>query len=309
MTSISLVEHREFYRTKLKSFENKNVYSIFKEFSPILAERNFFQHLKTNESLDYIDFLNQIRALAMHPTGLGLALSAMPEVNLCGNILVISNKVEILNQLCDGRKIISMAVSEKGWKGRLKNMKTTFLENNTERVLVGSKGFATNGRNPDYYLILAKIQLTYEAYLLPFNTVGLEINPFDLNYAREATHAEIHFHQIPESKLIKLDMQYNEYAKTLRILEMFSFQFILLGFIDRIRNEKSMTIELKQTIVNFENEIQAIIDRLKNQSRFTLNSKDLKWGSTVVETLQNHLPEIKNYSEWELFKILLPKEE
>lgn len=309
MIYISLEEHREFYFTKFKSFENKNIYSTFKEFSPILAERRFFQHLKTNEALEYIDFLNQIRALAMHPIGLGVALSAMPEVNLCGNILGISNKIEFLNQLCDGNKIFSMAVSEKGWKGRLKNMKTTFLEINNERVLVGSKGFATNGRNPDYYLIVAKIQLNYEAFLLPLNTAGLEINPFDLNYAREATHAEIHFHQIPESKLIKLDIQYNEHAKSLRILEMFSFQIILLGFIDRIRKEKSIPSELNLLIENFENEITAIIDRLKNQSRFTLNSKDLKWASLLVEPLQNYLPEIKNYSEWELFKILLPTED
>lgn len=306
MSLENLESHRKYYQTKLKSFENTHVYSRFQNFSPILAERKFFVHLKSNLAKDYIDFLTQIRALSIDKVGLGIALSAMPEVNLCGNMLAIAKQEIFLDQLCDGNKIFSMAVSEKGWQGRIKNIKTSFIETDSGRVLVGSKGFATNGRNPDYYLIVTKDNLIYNSYLVPLNTAGLEVNPFDLNYAQEATHAEIIFHEIPESKLIKLEIDYRKHAKSLRLLEIFSLQFILLGFIDRIRIELKIPHELEQAFQIFENEINLITDKLHDSSRFDINSQDLKWGVSVLESLQIYLDNVINYPEWNLFKILLP---
>jgi hypothetical protein len=298
---------RDEYQRDFSYLSRIDIYQRFREYSPILAQKNVFFHLEKDSFELYVNFLEHLRALSYSSIGLGIALGLMPEINFCGNILYLAQKKDSFHELISGSKIFSFAASEKGWKGRIKNIRTNLLSIDGNFLLNGEKGFATNGRCPDYFIVLAQYPPNFSAILLPADSPGLEIRPFDLSYAKEATHSELTFNNIFLKSEQILDFDYKMHGKSLQYLEIFSLQMILLGFLDMIKKQESLSSKLQNSILEFEFNIDKVLEKVQYEGRFSLNLNDISLGLNVVNYLYAEMDSIltTNYSNWELFKILL----
>jgi hypothetical protein len=298
---------REEYESELSALSGIDIYLRFREYSPTLAQKKIFSHLENNSFEQYVKFLEHLRALSYSSLGIGIALGLMPEINLCGNILYLAQKKDSFHELISGSKIFSFAASEKGWKGRIKNIKTNLQSIDGKILLNGEKGFVTNGRNPDYYLVLAQYPPNFSVILLPSDAPGLGISPFDLSYAKEATHSELTFNNITLKSEQILDLNYKMHGKSLQYLEIFSLQIIFLGFLDMLKSQESLSSELHNSILEFESNIDKVLEKVQDEGRFFLNLTDISLGLNVVNLLFIEMEPIlsSKYPNWELFKNLL----
>lgn len=312
-------------------------YSKFRRFLPYLSEAGFFRHLERitdseqghiseNKNSDfYKQFIEILQWLGEHPLGFGLGLAGMIQANIAGNLLRISQQTENLEELISGNKIFSAAISEKGWKGRLKNTQTRLEDFNQGTniqadestliyVLNGEKNFASNGRSADYYLVACKnetsqyVEDPYLLLMIPSSAPDLKIEPFDLESSLEATHASIYFENLTITSDQVLPIEYVKHGRYLPNWERFCFHFLFLGLAKRIQNE--LGIEgLLDEIMNLEKILQLRMEEILAGDISSTRIQDSVLGRCLLEKTLLHLADKKlQYPDLALFeKLLLPR--
>lgn len=128
-----------------------------------------------------------------------------------------------------------MGVSETGWKGRISNILTNYRIENERIILNLSKSFLTNGANCSGFLIVAKSPSeTFDIIYLPRDSEGLNLEIFDLEYAKEATHCRLKGNDLslPLKNLIFLN--YQNFAPDIHLSEMLSASALFCGYVDLI---------------------------------------------------------------------------
>ncbi|XDD48634.1 acyl-CoA dehydrogenase [Leptospira sp. WS92.C1] len=226
---------------------------VFRNSLPYLVKEGYFEAIGGGS---FFEFHKKIFALGSYPRGIGIGIALMAQTNVAGRILKFvsdgflnesetdktfqkENTIlfikEIMEGVRSGKNIISMGVSEPGWKGRISNIVTEYkLENGTIHLSL-NKSFLTNGANCNGFLIVAKSpQESYDVIYIPLDTPGLEIENFDLDYAKEATHCRLKGTDLtfPERNLIFLN--YENFAPEIHLSEMLSASALFCGYVDLI---------------------------------------------------------------------------
>lgn len=296
--------------SSLEELDGSIVYSKFRKFLPTLSENGFFTHLIENRETHFSRYRDILVYLGSHPnpSSIGLGMAGLAMANLSGNLLRLAGREKELRDLITGNSIFSFAVSEKGWKGKLSGIKTTIskpdskdedavdivdaekVRESDQFLLNGKKGFATNGRQADSFLVLAKnpdSETGYSLVLIPKATAGLEIKPFDLDGLKEATHAELNFQDVKIQKEHFLTLDYKTHGKYLPIWELFSLQFLMLGLFQKIKKDKDVSKEhgknLENIIEDWENQLELKFRSLIEEGISSLRLRDSKTGIPVLE--------------------------
>ena len=235
--------------------KDHNEEDIYKEALPLLIKEGFLSVIKTQT--DYRDFHSKLLTLAKLPHGIGLGVSLMAQVNIAGKVLQIAAELEIsiagqiLNDLVEGKLIVSLGVSEPDWKGRLSNLKSTLTPQTSGKYLLnGEKSFFTNGYHSDFFLVVVKLDKNYKVLILNKNKPGLNITKFTLPFAVEATHCKIQFQDVEIDSSEILDFDYSKYAENLRLSEMLSLSAVFSGYalstLEKIRTNETLIRILKE---------------------------------------------------------------
>lgn len=233
---------------------NSDIENYYSELLPFLSEANLFQPLVGGS---FQDFHEKLIRLSSHKHGVGLSVGVMAQINIAGELLKLSaqngdhNSKEILEQITNGKHVVSMGVSEPGWKGRLSNIKSCIkLQGNNYKLNV-EKSFLTNGMHAHTFLVVVKTdeKNDYKIVLLPRNTEGLNITKFTLPFAKEATHCKIKCEDLEIDAKNILDVSYKDNAENLRLSEMLSMAAVFIGFgcylLERIKENKELLEDLK----------------------------------------------------------------
>jgi hypothetical protein len=210
--------------------------SFYRIFKPLLLEKGIFPSaaaLKKDPS-HYFQFQASLQSIAALPFGLNLALAFMVEVNVAGGILLHGNteKAEkLLNEITSSHFILATGVSEPGWEGSLKKIKSILTE---DRKLTGTKSFITNGGSADAILWIVPYQGTYCAFLvdLKTNQNHLTQERIFVPFLKAVSHLKLTSANYP---LDNQDLVLSDYQKIgieLRLKEMFSLVTLLLGCIE-----------------------------------------------------------------------------
>lgn len=277
--------------------ENYNREEIYKDILPILVEEKFLDVIIGK--ISFVEFHNKLMELAKLPHGIGIGVSLMAQVNIAGKVLKLSSDKEnslttsLLNDLIAGKKIVSLGVSEPGWKGRLSNLKSTLTPTEDGKYLLnGEKSFFTNGYHSSHYLVVVKFEETYKVLLLDKNKSGLTITKFTLPFAVEATHCKILFQDVPIEKSEIIDFNYSDYAENLRLSEMLSLAAVFVGYalstLEKIKENEELVYILKQDEEKQKKllRIKILLDLLKSR---ILEISDLKDRILDIE-LKNYFP-------------------
>ncbi len=302
--------------------ESYNKEEIYKEALPLLVEEKFLDVLARKNT--YKEFHKKLFELAKLPHGIGLGVSLMAQVNIAGTVLQVTAKSELaveklLNDLVEGKQIVSLGVSEPDWKGRLSNLKSTLiLQANGKYLLNGEKSFFTNGYHSNYYMVVVKLDQNYKVLLLDKKKPGLLITKFTLPFAVEATHCKIQFQDVEVDNTEILDFDYSKFAENLRLSEMLSLSAVFCGYaqgtLEKIKlNSKLVDIltedETKQkkllrckTLLDlFQARILEISDEKDNNSDLELKEYFPYGTELVSEEFYTTLTEIFPKEEIEIY--------
>jgi hypothetical protein len=301
---------------ELQKLNGSILYGRFRAILPVFSKIGMFVHIREfndNNLQLYVDILRYLGGHE-HESAYGLGLASMVQTNLPGNILRIEGRMKALEDLVSGRQIFSFAVSEKGWRGRLSNTKTNLSLNSENKfILSGEKGFATNGRQADVYLVVARTfdPEEYKIIFLPRNTAGLEIEPFDLDESKEATHAIIRFKDIAIPKDNILNLNYKEHARYLPYWERFCFHLLLSGLAIRILSEdkhpdlSSHRQELTSELGSMDEKISQKLKMVVSSGIHILKLKDSIIGQEFINKLLQLEGISSIYPELKLFERLI----
>jgi len=221
-----------FLETEAKRDSESELYSQVLKF---LVQEGFLEVIDTE---DCFDFHSKIFQLAGLKHGVGLSVALIAQVNMVAGLLKLNKKnypqttEYFLKQIQQGESTIAFGVSEKNWKGQIKNLNTKLEYKEGKNFLTGSKSFLTNGTHSKYFLILAKDSQDYSLVILPSSSVKLY--PFQLDFAKEATHASIEFTEVEVNPNWIFKCNYLKFAERLRISEIFSLNYVFNGYIQSI---------------------------------------------------------------------------
>lgn len=237
----------------LSSIPPNEYRNVFKDSFPYLIEEGYLEALAGGS---FEMFHQKIYQLGSYPRGIGLGIAVMAQTNVAGRILkfvsdgflnentihkilpkeeVIQIGTKLLNDVSSGKNIVSMGVSETGWKGRISNILTNYRIENERIILSLSKSFLTNGANCSGFLIVARSTSdTFDVIYLPRDSHGLDLEIFDLEYAKEATHCRLKGNDLslPLKNLIFLN--YQNFAPEIHLSEMLSASALFCGYVDLI---------------------------------------------------------------------------
>jgi hypothetical protein len=275
--------------------------SIFRDLS---GSEN--RKLASQRRLEWLNYYRCLDSLGKTSLGFGIGMGSMAMANLVGSILRFTESSKELDDLTRGEKIFSIAISEPGWKGKITNIQTSLQKNrgdqrnNSESFLFGTKGFATNGRVADCFLVLAKEEESFsegenfggQSFLLVRiypDDPGLRLEPFDLDYAQEATHAKLFFDHIPVPENRFLRFPYKDHAKSLQYLEGFSFQILFLSRIREIGSRDSSVLfqnqEWTEILKEYSKVLREGLEVLVTRGITGLGLRDLRKGKPLIEYL------------------------
>jgi hypothetical protein len=220
----------------------ESIHSKSEEIYPLVLENlvkiNIFSVLQDN---DFNNFHKKLYKIASYKHGIGIAVSCMAQVNIVGRILQIEKSQgnkragDLLYEIINGKSSISIGVSERGWGGRITKTKTSFQVMDGRLILNGEKSFLTNGANSSHYIIICKDENEkFYSVLLEKNRKGLKIKPFQLEYAKEATHAIITFEDIEIFKEDFLILNYKDYSENLQLSELLSLSVIGCSYLTNV---------------------------------------------------------------------------
>lgn len=237
----------------LSSIPPNEYRNVFKDSFPYLIEEGYLEALAGGS---FETFHQKIYQLGSYPRGIGLGIAVMAQTNVAGRILkfvsdgflnentihkifqkeeAIQIGIKLLNDISLGKNIVSMGVSETGWKGRISNILTNYRIENERIILNLSKSFLTNGANCSGFLIVAKSPSeTFDIIYLPRDSEGLDLEIFDLEYAKEATHCRLKGNNLslPLKNLIFLN--YQNFAPDIHLSEMLSASALFCGYVNLI---------------------------------------------------------------------------
>ncbi len=210
---------------------NKGLYSFVK---PFLCESGIFP--RTSELLDepgrYLKFQEDLQALATLPKGMNLALSLMIEVNVAGGVLIASDlkkSLELRELFSTGEFILACGVSEPGWEGSLKNIKSVLDQN---LKLNGTKSFVSNGGEANGLLWIVSHENKFPVYFIDLLTKqqNLISESVSTPFLASVTHSKFTAFDLPlgPSELVCTD--YQHLGIELRLKELFSLVSLLLGY-------------------------------------------------------------------------------
>ncbi len=237
-----LIEAKRAIDAVLERLSGSSPYSKLRNCIPVLAKSGFYDSIPNPNPDSYFLYTSILECMGGHsdPSSFGLGLGALAMAATCGQILKAANRTEELSRLIEGDEIFAYAVSEKGWGGKIQNLRTILMPSYSgSYILEGSKHFTTNGREADKFIIVANDSSGFPiSILIPRNTEGLEILEFELPWCIEATHAQLVFHKIHVFKDSILDWDYARCGRVLASWERFSLNFLILGLVERILRER-----------------------------------------------------------------------
>lgn len=292
-------------QTRIESVAGLPHRGRFRAFLPTLVELGFFHPLTDWQST--LRWARLLVGLGEDRMGFGLGLAGLVEVCLVGNILAEGKRRDLGRAVAEGRRIVSVAISEEGWKGRLKSLGSEVLESEQGFSLTGRKNFATNGEDADDFLILAKnatnrwTDKRYLVVLVSRENPGLSIEPRDLGVAEEATHAVLEFRDLPLDETDVLDLDYLPLAKYLPFWERFCFQFLALGFVRKIGREQRLGSSWDKVCLELEKVLTNRMEEIANNGVQTVRPRDGILGRTQFLQLGEILPDATDhYPEWRI---------
>ncbi|MDV6235077.1 acyl-CoA dehydrogenase [Leptospira ellisii] len=227
--------------------------TVFRNALPYLIREGYFD---TVSGGSFETFHKKVYELGSYPKGIGIGIALMAQINVAGRVIRYGgkgffNETEtrslpqrektsalmrtIQSGIQSGTDIISMGVSETGWKGRISNITSRYTIENDSIVLDLNKSFLTNGANCNGFFIVAKSpDEFYDVIYLPLVVPGLERENFDLEYAKEATHCRLKGSGIilPSENLVFLN--YEEFAPEIHLSEMLSASASFCGYVELI---------------------------------------------------------------------------
>ncbi|WP_061298679.1 hypothetical protein [Leptospira borgpetersenii] len=237
----------------LSSIPSNEYKTVFRDALPYLVEEGYFEAI-TGGSFE--TFHKKIHQLGSYPRGIGLGIAMMAQTNVAGRILkfvsdgflnenrtsqifqreeTIAIGARLLKDISSGKDIISMGVSEPGWKGRISNIVTKYRIENNRIILSLSKSFLTNGANCSGFLIVAKSPSeTFDVIYIARDSYGLELEVFDLEYAKEATHCRLKGNDLSLPLKNLFFFNYQSFAPEIHLSEMLSASALFCGYVDFI---------------------------------------------------------------------------
>ncbi|WP_078130415.1 acyl-CoA dehydrogenase [Leptospira alexanderi] len=237
----------------LSSIPSDEYKTVFRDALPYLVEEGYFEAIAGGS---FEKFHKKIYQLGSYPRGIGLGIAMMAQTNVAGRVLkfvsdgflnengttrvfqreeTISTGARLLKEISSGKDIISMGVSESGWKGRISNIATKYRIENNRIILSLSKSFLTNGANCSGFLIVAKSPSeTFDVIYIARDSYGLELEVFDLEYAKEATHCRLKGNDLSLPLKNLFFFNYQNFAPEIHLSEMLSASALFCGYVDFI---------------------------------------------------------------------------
>ncbi|WP_061224835.1 hypothetical protein [Leptospira weilii] len=237
----------------LSSIPSDEYKTVFRDALPYLVEEGYFEAIAGGS---FETFHKKIYQLGSYPRGIGLGIAMMAQTNVAGRVLkfvsdgflnengtarvsqreeTISIGARLLKEISSGKDIISMGVSESGWKGRISNITTKYRIENNRIILSLSKSFLTNGANCSGFLIVAKSPSeTFDVIYIARDSYGLELEVFDLEYAKEATHCRLKGNDLSLPLKNLFFFNYQNFAPEIHLSEMLSASALFCGYVDFI---------------------------------------------------------------------------
>ncbi|EQA62730.1 hypothetical protein [Leptospira alexanderi] len=237
----------------LSSIPSDEYKTVFRDALPYLVEEGYFEAIAGGS---FETFHKKIYQLGSYPRGIGLGIAMMAQTNVAGRVLkfvsdgflnengttrvfqreeTISIGARLLKEISSGKDIISMGVSESGWKGRISNIATKYRIENNRIILSLSKSFLTNGANCSGFLIVAKSPSeTFDVIYIARDSYGLELEVFDLEYAKEATHCRLKGNNLSLPLKNLFFFNYQNFAPEIHLSEMLSASALFCGYVDFI---------------------------------------------------------------------------
>lgn len=169
----------------------------------------------------YWDFQKRLMSLSETPLGMELALCLLVEVNASGTL--ISEKNQLLNRLVTG-EIFALAVSEKGWANRLKNIKSRRVN----QRISGEKSFITNGAEADCILLVVKDDNRYPVFLLPKRELPMGKLQTTI-FCKRVSHWSVSLEEVPVADDAFVCADYLPYGRKIQKKELYSIVSLLLG--------------------------------------------------------------------------------
>lgn len=213
--------------------------SLYYFLKPKLCANHIFPNaleLETDPNR-FLKFQKDLQEIASFPKGMNLSLALMVEVNVALGILLHSQTQkaqELKERVTRGNYVLATGVSEPGWEGSLKKLKSNLGK---DFKLNGTKSFITNGGSARGILWVVPRNHKYEVYL-----IDLELSA---NYLKKESILTPFLHFVSHSKisaidlpLLKQDLVCEDYSKLgieLRLKELFSLVSLLLGYVEGLQ--------------------------------------------------------------------------
>ncbi|MBE8400276.1 acyl-CoA dehydrogenase, partial [Leptospira borgpetersenii] len=147
---------------------------------------------------------------------------------------------------------------EPGWKGRISNIVTKYRIENNRIILSLSKSFLTNGANCSGFLIVAKSPSeTFDVIYITRDSYGLELEVFDLEYAKEATHCRLKGNDLSLPLKNLFFFNYQNFAPEIHLSEMLSASALFCGYVDFIlktllKEKKDVDLRIAGKIIDIQ---------------------------------------------------------
>ncbi|ABJ75981.1 hypothetical protein [Leptospira borgpetersenii] len=260
----------------LSSIPSNEYRTVFRDALPYLVEEGYFEAIAGGS---FETFHKKIHQLGSYPRGIGLGIAMMAQTNVAGRILkfvsdgflnenrtsqifqreeTIAIGARLLRDISSGKDIISMGVSEPGWKGRISNIVTKYRIENNRIILSLSKSFLTNGANCSGFLIVAKSPSeTFDVIYITRDSYGLELEVFDLEYAKEATHCRLKGNDLSLPLKNLFFFNYQNFAPEIHLSEMLSASALFCGYVDFIlktllKEKKDVDLRIAGKIIDIQ---------------------------------------------------------
>jgi hypothetical protein len=229
-----LVEFLNTYETNVSGTSG----DFYRTVKPILCESGIFPNWEVSnlEPGSYLRFQKNLQYLSSLPLGMNLAMSMMVDVNVACGILSYSESSlarDLLIKISSGDCILATGVSEPGWEGSLKKIKST-LDDNFK--LTGVKSFITNGISADAILWVVPHQNQFHVYIVKLDehTDCLTKESISTPFLQKVSHLKLTLSQYPLSPDAFILSDYAKIGMELRLKELFSLVSLLLGFVSSL---------------------------------------------------------------------------
>jgi hypothetical protein len=239
------------YKSFLKSLNNLKTQSTdlmnYGTIQNLIKTEKIFKVLEDGDLYSFHEFLFN---LGQSPHGIGIGTLLIAQVNAAGYLLSIGSKLnhlfsqEILNEIIKGETLVSLAVSEPNWKGKLINLTTKLEISEGNFLLNGFKSFISNCLDSKYIIVVSKKDNSqYQCSIVRKEDSQNKIEQINFPYLKEVSHCKANFENTKVPKEWILPFNYKEYSEEVQFNEYLSLNFLGLGFIHNILSKNTERIE------------------------------------------------------------------